>query len=360
MHQNYQLNAQHSFALAAVAAYFVCVDSVAQVKALISTDIWQQNPHYLLGEGSNTLFVKDFNGVVVKNDFKGIEIHECDHDSVILTVGAGENWHQLVEFCIQHDFYGIENLSLIPGSVGAAPIQNIGAYGVELKQVFDSLEAIELNTGQSRTFDLAACQFGYRDSVFKHSLQGKYLITSVNLKLSKKPSFNTSYGAVQQQLDERGVKQLSLRAVSDAVIAIRQSKLPDPKKIANAGSFFKNPIISNRQYQDMLQQYPAMPSYMLDQDSVKIPAAWLIEQVGWKGKRVGNVGVHDKQALVLVNYGDATGPEILALADAIQQDVGNTFGIVLQPEVHFVPTHDERHPKLDLGSSNKDNFTNEY
>lgn len=358
--QNYPLNSQHSFALNAVASHFVTVENIPQIKALISTEVWQNNRHVLLGEGSNTLFVDDYDGLVVKNHFKGIKIVKQTDDAIILKVGAGENWHQFVQYCIEQGFYGIENLSLIPGTVGAAPIQNIGAYGVELKNVFHSLEAVDLTTGQSRSFSPNDCEFAYRDSIFKHTLQGKFLITSVSLKLSKKAKFHTSYGAVQDQLDQMGVKKLTLKAVSDAVIAIRQSKLPDPKKIANAGSFFKNPIITRTQYETILQKFPSMPSYTLDDDHVKIPAGWLIEQCGWKGKRKGNVGVHDKQALVLVNYGGASGQEVLVLADDIQKDVSGTFDIALQPEVHFVPSPNACHPKLDLGSSNDNNAHDEH
>jgi len=242
-----------------------------------------------------------------------------------------------VLYAIESNLGGIENLSLIPGTVGAAPMQNIGAYGVEIKDTFDSLEAVHIETGQLRTFTNADCQFGYRESIFKHAYKGQYIITSVTFRLVKNPTtFNTSYGDIQKTLQEMGVTELSLKAVSDAVIHIRQSKLPDPKEIGNAGSFFKNPVIPRTQFEQLLQHYPALPSYPAENGMIKVPAGWLIEQSGWKGVQVGNTGVHKRQALVLVNYGNATGLEIKQLSETIQASVKEKFGIALQAEVNFV------------------------
>jgi UDP-N-acetylmuramate dehydrogenase len=283
------------------------------------------------------LFINDaFDGLVIKIDIKGIAVLEETDQSVLLEVGAGEVWHDLVVHTIEKGYSGLENLSLIPGTVGAAPMQNIGAYGVEIKETFDSLEALHLESGESRRFTNAECRFGYRESVFKHELKGQYIITSVRFRLSKMPVFHTSYGAIQDTLREMGVGELSVKAVSEAVCRIRRSKLPDPAQIGNAGSFFKNPEIPKAQYDALKAQYPDMPGYITSQDLVKVPAGWLIEQCGWKGKIVGDTGVHKLQALVLVNYGNAKGREIKALAEQVQQSVQERFGIRLTPEVNFL------------------------
>jgi UDP-N-acetylmuramate dehydrogenase len=290
----------------------------------------------ILGGGSNLLLTKDFDGMVICIRLEGIEkLHE-DDEYIWVKAMAGEVWHHFVLWCIQRGYAGLENLSLIPGCVGAAPMQNIGAYGVEIKDVFDSLEAVEISSGEVKTFTRAACKFGYRESVFKHEAKGKYVISSVTFKLFKQPRFNTSYGAIQQVLDKKGVKELSIKAISDAVIDIRSSKLPDPKKLGNSGSFFKNPEIPVAHFEQLKAQFPDMIGYPAAAGFIKVAAGWLIEQCGWKGKIVGQTGSHKDQALVLVNYGGATGTEIWQLAMDIQQSVKEKFGIEVVPEVNVI------------------------
>jgi UDP-N-acetylmuramate dehydrogenase len=291
---------------------------------------------FVLGGGSNVLLTKDFSGLVVKNEITGITIEQEDADTVTVKVGAGENWHEFVTYCIQNNWGGIENLSLIPGNVGASPMQNIGAYGVEIKDVFVSLEAYEIATGKLVVFDKEACQFGYRESVFKRALKGKYIITSVTFQLHKKPVIKTSYGAIQSELEKMGVTTPTIKDVSDAVIAIRRSKLPDPKELGNAGSFFKNPVVAREVLAQIQEQYTEVPHYPIDNNHVKIPAGWLIEKAGWKGKRFDNYGVHQYQALVLVNYGGAKGEEILNLSEKIIQDILQKFQIQLEREVNIL------------------------
>ena len=249
---------------------------------------------------------------------------------------AGEVWHDFVLHCIKKDWAGVENLSLIPGTVGAAPMQNIGAYGVEIKEVFHSLEAIEIATGKLVAFDKEKCEFGYRESVFKKSAKGKYIITSVTFQLNKKVNLNTTYGAISDTLDEMKVTEINIKAVSDAVIKIRQSKLPDPAKIGNAGSFFKNPSIDRIDYEGLRSESPSIPGYKQPGDKLKVPAAWLIEKAGWKGKTIGNIGVHKNQPLVLVNYGGGDGAKIRDLAFEVKESVAQQFGIVLTPEVNII------------------------
>ncbi|MBS9525064.1 UDP-N-acetylmuramate dehydrogenase [Litoribacter ruber] len=290
---------------------------------------------FVLGGGSNILLTQDLNAVVLKINLCGIELLEENEDSVLVKVGAGEVWHDFVLEAISRNWAGVENLSLIPGTVGASPMQNIGAYGVEIKEIFHSLEAVERSTGKVKTFTQQECQFGYRESIFKTTEKGKFIITSVTFQLSKQPVFNTSYGAISDTLKAMKVTDLNLKAISDAVIQIRQSKLPDPKKIGNAGSFFKNPTIAEGQYQELKATHPSIPGYPND-EGVKVPAAWLIEQAGWKGKRFGQIGVHELQPLVLVNYGDGEGADIKALSRKIQEDVKSKFGIDLHPEVNFI------------------------
>ncbi len=293
----------------------------------------------ILGGGSNVLFTQDFDGLVLKNSLKGIEIVKEVGDKVFIKAASGENWHQFVLWCIEKNFAGIENLSLIPGCVGAAPMQNIGAYGVELKDVFHELEAIEIATGTTKIFSNDVCRFGYRESVFKKELKNQFIITSVtfqlhNLNVSDLYIYHVDYGDIKAELAENSVFDLNIKAVSDAIIKIRSSKLPDPKELGNSGSFFKNPVISNEQFALLQQAYPLMPSYNAGEGKTKVPAGWLIEQCGWKGKRVGNTGAHAKQALVLVNYGNATGSEVKELATAIQQSVKEKFGIEIEAEVN--------------------------
>ena len=320
----------------AQARYYVRIDTVQTLLALLAHPSFQALPRLVLGGGSNVLLLNDFEGIVIHMAISGINPIREDKDHVWVQAGAGVHWHQLVLHCVANGYAGIENLSLIPGTVGAAPMQNIGAYGVELSDVFESLEALELCAGAVHTFDQAACAFGYRDSIFKNALQGQYIILNVTLKLQKQPTFRTNYGALQSTLAAMNVQKLSIKAISDAVIRIRQSKLPDPAHLGNAGSFFKNPVIAQAQFKQLQAQYPPMPGYEQPAGQVKVPAAWLIEQCGWKGHKRGPVGVHTQQALVLVNYGGGTGQALYELAQDIQQSVKEQFGIAITPEVQVI------------------------
>lgn len=290
----------------------------------------------ILGGGSNILFTNDVDALVMKNEIEGIEQTGEDEKHVYIKAGAGVNWHRLVMYCVENKFAGMENLALIPGNVGASPMQNIGAYGVEIKDIFHQLEAFHLSDNCSKIFGLDECEFGYRESVFKRQYKGQFVITSVTYKLNKVPRFNTSYGAIQQELDKMGIQELSIEAVAQAVINIRRSKLPIPEEVGNAGSFFKNPLVDKMQFAQLQQQYPSLPFFPLDATHVKVPAGWLIEQCGWKGVRRGDAGCYPKQALVLVNYGQAKGKEIYALSEEILQSVKAKFGIVLEREVNVL------------------------
>lgn len=293
------------------------------------------SPLKILGGGSNILLTKDQDAYILKNEIKGIEIIDEDADEVLVKVGAGENWHNLVLWTISQHLGGIENLALIPGCVGAAPMQNIGAYGVEQESVFHSLNAIDLQEGTSKLFFREDCKFGYRESVFKNELKDKYFITHVNYIFSKNHNLNTSYGAINQKLKEKGIHKPTISDVAHAVIEIRQSKLPDPKVIPNTGSFFKNPIIKKEQLDQIKETHPAVVFYPVDETHVKVPAAWLIEKAGFKGKQIGDAGTHKNHALVLVNYGSATGDEMLSFAKSIQDGVEDLFGIRLEAEVNI-------------------------
>ena len=290
----------------------------------------------ILGGGSNVLFTEDFKGLVLRNEIKGFEITSEDNVSVIIKSGAGEVWHEFVLKCIDKGFAGLENLSLIPGSVGASPMQNIGAYGVEIKDVFHSLDAYHIETGEIHSFDAVACEFGYRESVFKRKLKGQYIILTVSFKLSKNPSINTSYGAIESELTIMNISNPTIRDVSNAVISIRSSKLPNPKEIGNAGSFFKNPVVDQLIVEEILKTYPNAPNYPSEKGKRKLAAGWLIEQAGWKGKTIDNCGVHKLQALVLVNYGGATGKQIYDLSTAIINDIQMKFGVTLEREVNIL------------------------
>ncbi|NVK84450.1 MAG: UDP-N-acetylmuramate dehydrogenase [Cytophagia bacterium] len=332
--KNVALKTFNTFGIDAYASEFFAFQTTDElVKALKEG---KNSELLILGGGSNLLLTQNFEGLVLKNEFKGIELIKETSDHFWVEVQAGENWHQFVLTAIENGWAGVENLSLIPGTVGAAPMQNIGAYGVEVEQVFDHLTAVEIETGKTHQFTHADCQFGYRESVFKKELKSKFIITSVTLRLNKTPEFNTSYGAIQDTLNEMGVKEPNIKAVSDAVIAIRQSKLPDPKEIGNAGSFFKNPTIDKLDYEGLRAEFPSIPGYQLPENKVKVPAAWLIEQAGWKGKTFGNIGVHKNQPLVLVNYGGGEGAKIRDLAFEIKASVAATFGIELNPEVNII------------------------
>ena len=335
MHKNFSLKTFNTFGIEAQTQYFEELNDMHQLESLNNLPSFINN-RLILGGGSNILLTKDFEGIVVHNNLKGIETVSENNKEVILKIAAGEVWHELVVYTIAKGYAGIENMSLIPGRVGAAPMQNIGAYGVELKDVFESLEAWNIEKQQIETFNLEQCQFGYRESVFKTTAKDQYIILSVNIKLQKEAQVNVSYGAIESTLKEMGIENPSIKDVSDAVIAIRSSKLPNPAEIGNAGSFFKNPIVAHTEVIRLQKEYPQMPFYKITATESKIPAGWLIEQAGWKGKKIGNYGVHKNQALVLVNYGDAKGNDIKNLAFDIKADVQTKFGIEISPEVNFV------------------------
>jgi len=329
--ENISLKKYNTFGIDVNAKRFISVDSLEELKTIIA----KEKDIFLIGGGSNMLLTSEIDKLVLHLNLKGILVNETPNNEVFVTAEAGENWHDFVLWCIAQNYGGLENLSLIPGNVGTSPIQNIGAYGVEIKDIFYQLEAIEIETGKMKTFNLEECKFGYRNSVFKNELIGKYIITSVTFKLTKdKHQLNTSYGAIQNYLKE--FLNPTIKNVSDAVIAIRESKLPDPKQIGNSGSFFKNPIVSSHIFKKIEKDYPSIPHYIINEFEVKIPAGWLIEQCGFKGKRFGDAGVHDKQALVLVNFNNASGSEIYNLALNIQQTVKQTFGISLEIEVNVI------------------------
>lgn len=334
--KNVQLKPYNTFGIEATANYFVEVSTIEQLKEILQSPDYQSTERLILGGGSNMLLTKNFEGLVIKIAIKGFEIVEENEDNIWIKAGAGVVWHDLVMHCVNQNYAGMENLSLIPGTVGAAPMQNIGAYGIEIKEVFEELEALEIETGEIKTFDKVTCNFGYRESIFKHEAKGKYIILNVTFKLSKKPTFHVEYGAIKDTLAEMGVTEMSIKAISDAVIHIRQSKLPNPAEIGNAGSFFKNPEIPNTQFEALKAQFPTIPSYPVSETTTKVPAGWLIEQAGWKGQRFGNVGVHAKQALVLVNYGGGKGEEIKKLSQKIQASIKEKFGIQLSAEVNFI------------------------
>lgn len=333
--QNISLKAFNSFGIAANAAYFASFSDIMSLEAALRAGQTRQ-PALILGGGSNILLTGNVNGLVLKNDVKGIAVTGEDADFVYVKAGAGEAWHQFVMYCIEQQWGGIENLALIPGNTGASPMQNIGAYGVEIKDVFHSLEAYHLHDGQLVQFGLNDCGFGYRESVFKQQLRNQFVILSVTYKLQKKPVFNTSYGAIAQELEKAGVQQLSLKAIAEAVMRIRSSKLPDPAKTGNAGSFFKNPQVEAAVFASLKARFPGIVGYAQPEGRVKLAAGWLIEQCGWKGYRKGDAGCHAAQALVLVNYGNATGSEIYDLSTAILESVAKKFGVVLEREVNII------------------------
>ena len=333
--ENISLKTFTTFGIDKKAKFFTRVSTLAELKSALIAAKEKQFPVLILGCGSNILLTQDVEGLVIKLEIKGIQVIKEDENHLWVEVGAGEVWHELVMHCIAQNWAGLENLSLIPGTVGASPMQNIGAYGVEIKDVFHSLQAMHRDTLEIHSFDSQACQFGYRESVFKQGLKNQYVITSVTFRLAKRPEFRLEYGAIQEVLQANGVQHPSLREVSEAVIQIRQSKLPDPKEIGNAGSFFKNPSISSNQFEELRAIHPSLPGYP-SVEGVKVAAGWLIEHTGWKGKRIGEVGVHAKQALVLVNYGGGTGEEIKKLSEQIQASVYDKFGIQLQAEVNFI------------------------
>ena len=332
--ENISLKQYNSFGIDVLAKKFARFSDAEQLKELL--DGAGNESVFILGGGSNILFTKNADGLVLKNDILGIDLIKEDERHVYIRAGGGESWHPFVMNCIKRHWAGIENLSLIPGNVGAAPMQNIGAYGVELKEVFDELEAYDLKERKIRVFSANDCQFGYRDSVFKKKFKDRFVILRVTFRLNKTPHFNTSYGAIEEELEKMGIRELSIESISQAVIRIRTSKLPDPMQIGNAGSFFKNPIIHKNLFSNLKKEFPEIIGYENYDGSVKLAAAWLIESCGWKGFRRGDAGCHAKQALVLVNYGQATGKEIFNLSTEIQQSVFQKFGVKLEREVNII------------------------
>ena len=325
----------NTFQIDAKASKFVEFSNLSDL-SILSNTLKDYDNYLILGGGSNILLTKDFDGLVIHNAIKGIEVIKETSDFVWVKAMAGENWHEFVMYSVKNNYGGIENLSLIPGYVGAAPMQNIGAYGVELREVFEVLEAYHIEKKQLHLFDKEDCKFGYRDSIFKNEVKDQYIILSVTLRLTKKHRINSEYGIIQNKLDERGISEPTIKNISDVVIDIRSSKLPDPKVLGNSGSFFKNPIVGLERANSIHNEFENMPRYQIDKNNVKIPAGWLIEQCGWKGKIVGNTGTYKKQALVIVNHGNASGGEILDLSKKIQSSVKEKFDIDLIPEVNII------------------------
>ena len=338
MENNVNLKALNTFCIEVFAKEFESINSKEAAVTFFKSQDFSNKDFLILGGGSNLLLTEDFNGIVIQNNLKGIDVIKEDENHVFLKVGAGENWHEFVLSCIDKNLAGVENLSLIPGNVGASPMQNIGAYGVEVKDLITEVETIAIENGEVRIFSNEECQFDYRSSIFKTSHKNRYFISAVTFKLSKKPTFNVSYGAIKSQLELNGISEenLSIKAVSDAVIEIRQSKLPDPKKIGNSGSFFKNPVVNKETFSKIKRRFKDMPAYELPNGEYKLAAGWLIEKTGWKGYTEGNYGVHKKQALVLVNYGGASGLEIYDLSERILLSVRKKFGVTLDREVNII------------------------
>ena len=333
---NISLKSLNTFGIEAKARYFTEIQSIDNIFSLLQSTEYNNNTHLILGGGSNLLLTQDVNALVIKNNLKGISIIKETDDNVWVKCSAGEVWHEFVLWCIAHNFGGLENLSLIPGCTGASPMQNIGAYGVEIKDTFYELEAIDLTSGNKHVFSKSDCEFGYRESIFKHRLKNKFIITSVTFQLSKKPAFHIEYGAIKQELDRMDISELNIKAISQAIINIRTSKLPNPKEIGNAGSFFKNPEVSSTIYLSLQKEFPNIVAYPLENSNYKLAAGWLIEQCGLKGFQIGDAGVHKLQALVLVNYGKATGKEIYDLSTHVLQTVEAKFGVTLEREVNII------------------------
>jgi len=332
---DFSLKQYNTFGIDAKAREFVAIHSLEELKAVLEEHRLENK--FILGGGSNMLLTRDIDALVIHVDLKGKKILDQEGDHVLVECQAGENWHEFVLYTISQNFGGLENMSLIPGNVGTTPIQNIGAYGAEIKDTFVSCDAMNIETQQMRTFTKEECEFGYRESIFKNAEKDKYVITSVVFRLTKtNHKINTGYGDILKNLESRSIQVPTIKDVSDAVIAIRRSKLPDPQELGNSGSFFKNPIVSKDVYQIASIRYPEMPHYVVSDNEIKVPAGWLIEQAGFKGKRIGDAGVHKNQALVLVNYGNATGSDILNLARMIQDSVLEKFGIEIEAEVNVI------------------------
>ena len=333
---NISLKPYNTFGIDVSAKYFTGVQSSNDILELLQTPEYKNNERLILGGGSNMLLTKNVDAIVVKNNLKGIEVVNEIEDTVFVKCAGGEVWHEFVMWCIEKNYAGLENLSLIPGCTGASPMQNIGAYGVEIKDCFYELEAIHAITGELKTFSKSDCEFGYRESVFKHQFKNQFIITSVTFQLSKKPQFHIEYGAIKQELDNMNITELSIKAISKAVINIRSSKLPNPKEIGNAGSFFKNPEVRAEVYNQLKVNFPNIVAYPFENGNYKLAAGWLIEQSGLKGYRVGDAGVHKLQALVLVNYGKASGNEIYDLSTHVLKTVKDKFGVELEREVNII------------------------
>jgi UDP-N-acetylmuramate dehydrogenase len=332
--ENISLFSYNTFGIDAKADYFIEYNSVEELQTALKSEIVKSNRLLHIGGGSNLLFMKDFKGVILHSAINFIKKVSEDADTVVLEAGAVVNWDDFVAYTVENGWGGVENLSLIPGEVGASAVQNIGAYGVEVQDVIVEVNAVEIETGESKTFSVEDCQYGYRESIFKKELKGKYIITSVVFKLQKQPEFKLNYQHLEAEVLKNG--DINLQNIRQTIIAVRESKLPDPKIFGNAGSFFMNPVISKAHFNELLAQYPQMPHYFVSETEEKVPAGWLIDQCGWKGKQIGNAGVHDKQALVLVNKGGATGAEIVYLAEQIQASVKSRFGIELRAEVNYI------------------------
>ena len=335
IYKDYSLKSRHTFGMDVKTALFMEYSTKEELKELLCNEQLEEGCWLHIGGGSNLLFMGDYPGTILHSSIKGCEVLSEDDDEVIVRVGAGEVWDDFVAYTVEQGWYGAENLSWIPGEVGASAVQNIGAYGVEAKDLIVNVETVEVATGEERVFTNAECGYAYRESIFKLSLKGQYIVTHVSYRLKKTPSYHLDYGNVRAELAKANF-ELTLANVRQVIIDIRQAKLPDPNVQGNAGSFFMNPIVPRTHFETLLYDYPQMPHYEVDADRVKIPAAWMIDQCGWKGKRLGNAGVHDKQALVLVNCGEATGMEVVRLSEEIQQSVFNKFGIQIYPEVNFI------------------------
>jgi UDP-N-acetylmuramate dehydrogenase len=335
LRENFSLKPFNTFGIDCKSKHYIAATNPDQLMEALVFVQKQKEQLLILGGGSNILFTRDFDGLVIHNQMKGIQVEEND-ECYFVTAAAGENWHEFVMHCIDQNYCGLENLSLIPGCVGASPMQNIGAYGVEIKDFFHSLKAIAIASGETHEFLKDDCKFGYRESVFKNVFRNQYIITEVCFKLLKTPDLNISYGAIQQELEKMQVSNPGIKEVSDAVIQIRRSKLPDPAEIGNAGSFFKNPVVRKEIAEKIMLSHPDFVSYPVDEEHVKLAAGWLIEKAGWKGYREGDFGVHAKQALVLVNYGTSKGHEILDLSQRIMDDIKSKFGVDLEREVNIV------------------------
>ena len=333
-YENYSLLAHNTFGMDVRAALFFEYDTVEELQAFLLSDDFARRERFLhIGSGSNLLFEGDYKGIVMHSAMRTLEVVDEADDHLLVRVGSGYVWDDFVAHCVEQGWAGVENLSAIPGEVGASAVQNIGAYGVEVRDVIVRVEAMALD-GTTSTFTNEECQYGYRDSIFKRELRGQYIVTHVTYRLEKSPTYRLDYGDLRARVEAQG--EPTLKAVRDAVTAIRDSKLPDPRVLGNAGSFFTNPVIPRTQYEALKEQYPNIPSYPIDEERVKVPAGWLIDSAGWKGKALGRAAVHDRQALVLVNLGGATGAEVMTLAERVCEDVYNKYGICITPEVNFI------------------------